>query len=369
MPPSDPPRPPLTDEERRLLTDPAYFAEVAAQGPVVLADRTVENLSIRDQRFTSVEWRGVDFVATNLASTTFTAAQLSQVTFTSCKLEQVVFERCRLADCAFEFGELERLRLTDTSTQRLSLAACVCSDSVIERVEFDSAKDAASSFARLALRETRWQGCEWHGTRFDQPEVNALTVTGGTLAGVTFTDARGRGLLVQGTLIDGLDFVLGTWVALTFDQVYGRCLRLTEVAATGVSLLGCGELVGVAVAGGSVTGLAIDRCPTLGLVGLAHTSIRGLAIADSFLDGAFWQHCSIGEDSTIERAVLAGLSLGESTLDGVTIRDTEFTVSLGIERARIQGLNLEGVRYAPDLEFSDQGVTYGPGARFPGRTH
>ena len=45
-PTMDPPRPPLTDQERLWLTDKKAFAEAAALGPVVLRDRTVEELEI-----------------------------------------------------------------------------------------------------------------------------------------------------------------------------------------------------------------------------------------------------------------------------------------------------------------------------------
>jgi uncharacterized protein YjbI with pentapeptide repeats len=364
-PVKNPPRPPLTDEERRLLIDPAYFAVAAAQGPIVLKDRSVENLEIHAHIFSSVRWTGVDFQSTKFSATIFAAAELSEVTFSSCRFADVVFEHSRLDQCAFELAELERVRLVDSATNKLAFTGCVWKDAVFERCQFESATDLSSTFVHTRLHELHWNACAWHGTRFDHAQVGNVTMTGGSFAGVTFTDAQGSSFLVQSTLVDGLDFVLGTWVALTFDQIHGRSLRLTEVAATGFSLLGCGELVGVAVAGGSVTGLAIDRCPALGLVGLAYTDIRGFTVTDSLIDGAFWQRCSLADDSSIERTVLAGLNLGQSTLDGVTIRDTEFTVALALDMARIQGLSLENIRYAPDLELRSDGVIYGPGARFP----
>jgi hypothetical protein len=175
-------------------------------------------------------------------------------------------------------------------------------------------------------------------------------------------------LLVQDTLVDGLDFVLGSWTALTFDGIRGRSLRLTEVGVTGLSLLACGELVGVAIAGGSVTGLAIDRCPTLGLVSFGQVPIQGLMVSESFIDGAYWQGCSITNDGSIERSCLAGLTLTRSQIHDLAIRDTRFTVGLRLQGAHVERLELERISYAPDLDLRTDGLTYGPGARFPTRT-
>jgi uncharacterized protein YjbI with pentapeptide repeats len=361
-------RPPLTDQERRLLTDPAAFAEAAAMGPVILNDRSVEGLEIHAMAFAAVTWTGVDFQTTKFRATVFTDAELREVTFTGCTLDNVAFERCRLDQCTFDFAELDRVRISDSNVVKLGLSACTCKDTLFERSQFASATDRVGTFTRARWSEVLWIAPEFCGTRFDQAQVDDATITGGTLTGVTFTAAQGRSLLVQGTLIDGVDFVLGTWVALTFDQIRGRSLRLTEVGATALSLLACGELVGVAIAGGSVTGLAIDRCPTLGLIGFSQVPIRGLMVSDTVIDGASWQRCSITDDSSIERTSLAGLDLGQSTLDGVAIRDCEFTIALGLAGASIHGLVLERIRYAPDLDLRADGANYGPGARFPTRT-
>jgi uncharacterized protein YjbI with pentapeptide repeats len=360
-------RPPLTDQERRLLTDPAAFAEAAARGPVILNDRSVDGLEINAMAFAAVTWTGVDFQGTKLRATVFTNAELREVTLTGCTFDDVAFERCRLDQCAFDFAECTGLRISDSNALKVSLSACTCKNTVFERSQFQSATDRASTFARTRWSDVCWSAPEMRGTRFDQAQIEDSTIVGGTLAGVTFTDGKGRSLLVQGTLVDGVDFVLGTWVALTFDQIRGRSLRLTEVSATALSLLACGELVGVAIAGGSVTGLAIDRCPTLGLVGFSQVQMRGLMVSDAVIDGASWQRCSITDDSSIERTSLAGLDLGQSILDGVAIRDCEFTIALGLAGANIHGLVLERVRYAPGLDLRADGANYGPGARFPTR--
>jgi uncharacterized protein YjbI with pentapeptide repeats len=366
MPPNSP-RPPLTEHEQRLLTDPRYFAEVAAKGPVVLQDRSVAELDIREQRLAGLSLVGVDFEGTSFAATTFAQADLRDVTFTTCTFDDVRFEGSQLGHCGLDFGQLDRVRVADCTLVELTLQGCTWKDSVIERSQFSSLVDRGGNFVRSQLRAVRLAASELHGTRFDRTEVEDLTVAGGTVAGVTFSGAKGRGLLIQSALVDGLDFVLGTWVAVTFDQIRGRALRLTEVQATSVSLLGCGELVGVAVAGGGVAGLAIDRCPTLGLVAFSQVRIGSLLISDSFIDGAFWQRCTITDDSSIERTQLAGLDLSHGTVDGLTIRDSEFTVALGLEGASIQRLLLDRITYAPDLELRSDGISYGPGARFPTR--
>jgi uncharacterized protein YjbI with pentapeptide repeats len=367
-PASDSPRPLLTDDERRLLTDPAAFAEAAAKGPVILNDRTVEGLEIRDMVFAAVTWTGVDFRTAKFSATSFAGAELREVTFTYCNFNDVAFENSRLDQCAFDFTELKQVRISDSIAAKLALSACTCKDVVFERSEFDSATDRGSTFARGRWSEVRWKAPEWRATRFDKVQMDDITIAGGTLAGVTFTDARGRGLLVQGTLLDGLDFVLGTWTALTFDGIRGRTLRLTEVGVTGLSLLACGELVGVAIAGGNVTGLAIDRCPTLGLVSFGQVPIRGLMVSDSFIDGAYWQGCTITDDSSIERSALAGLTLTQSKIHDLAIRDTQFTVGLRLEGAHFEGLKLDRISYAPDLDLRTDGLSYGPGAHFPTRT-
>jgi hypothetical protein len=168
-------------------------------------------------------------------------------------------------------------------------------------------------------------------------------------------------------MVDGLDFMLGNWVGVTFDQIRGRCLRMNNVTNTGLSLLACGELVGVVMAGGSVEGMAIDRCPTLGLVSFLEAHIHDLAVSDSYIDGASWQRCRICDGCIIERATIVGLNVRQSTLDGVAIRDTELAADLVLEGARIDGLVLEGVRYAQDLVVRSEGATYGTGARFADR--
>jgi uncharacterized protein YjbI with pentapeptide repeats len=367
-PPSDPPRPQLTDDERRLLTDPAAFAEAAAKGPVIVNDRSVEGLEICDMVFDAVQWIGVDFRMAKFSATRFSGAGLREVTFTYCNLDNVAFENCSLDQCTFDFTELGRVRMSDSKTMTLVMSGCTCKDVVFERSEFESMTDRLSTFTRARWSDVRWKAPEFRGTRFDKIQVEDTLITGGTLVGVTFTDAQGRSLIVQGTLVDGLDFVLGTWTALTFDGIRGRTLRLTEVGVTGLSLLACGELVGVAIAGGNVTGLAIDRCPTLGLVSFGQVPIRGLMVSDSFVDGAYWQGCTITDDSSIERSCLAGLTLTRSQIHDLAIRDTQFTVGLRLEGAHFEGLKLDRISYAPDLDLRTDGLTYGPGARFPTRT-
>lgn len=365
MAPGNPPRPPLTSEEQRLLTDPAYFAQAATHSPVVIRDRSVQGLDIRGQRFVGIRLACVDFQDTSIADSTFAQADLEDVTFATCAFDDVGLEGSQLTGCLFSLAQLARVRIVDSRLCGLTLQDCTWKDSVLERSLLSSLRTLGGSFVRSRFSALRWLMPELRGTRFDRAKVEELIVIGGTLGGVTFTGSQGRGLLVQGTLVDGLDFVLGTWAALTFDQIRGRALRLTCVDATGVSLLGCGELVGVAVAGGRVEGLAIDRCPTLGLVALGQVTIGSLMISDSFIDGAFWQRCTLAADSSIARARLAGLDLAHSTVDGLAISDTEFTVALGLQDASIQGLQLDRIAYAPDLELRADGVSYGPGARFP----
>jgi uncharacterized protein YjbI with pentapeptide repeats len=366
-PASDQPRPPLTDDERRLLTDPAAFAEASAKGPVVLNDRTIEGLEIRDMVFAAVTWIGVDFRMAKLSATNFASAELREVTFSHCTFDDVAFENSRLDQCSFDFAELKQVRISDSNVVKWVLSGCTCKDMVFERSEFESVTDRLSTFGRGRWSEVRWKAPDLRGTRFDKVQVEETTIAGGTLTGVTFTDSRGRSLLVQGTIIDGLDFVLGTWTALTFDGIRGRTLRLTQVGVTGLSLLACAELVGVAISGGGVTGLAIDRCPTLGLVSFGHIPIRGLMVSDSFIDGAYWQGCAITDDSSIERSCLAGLTLTRSQIHDLAIRDTQFTVALRLEGAHFERLRLERISYAPALDLRTDGLTYGPGARFPTR--
>jgi uncharacterized protein YjbI with pentapeptide repeats len=344
------------------------LAQAAAKGPVIVNDRSVEGLEIRDMVFAAVQWIGVDFRMAKLSATRFTGAALREVTFSYCNLDNVAFESCRLDQCTFDFAELGRVRLSDSKAVTLVLSGCTGKDVVFERSEFESATDRASTFTRARWSDVRWKAPEFRGTRFDKLEVEDTLITGGTLAGVTFTAAQGRGLILQGTLVDGLDFVLGAWTALTFDGIRGRALRLTEVGVTGLSLLACGELVGVAIAGGSVTGLAIDRCPTLGLVSFGQVPIRGLMVSDSFIDGAYWQGCTISDDSSIERSCLAGWTLTRSRILDLTLRDTQFTVGLRLEGAHVEGLKLERISYAPGLDLRTDGLSYGPGARFPTRT-
>lgn len=315
--------------------------------------------------FAAVSWIGVDFRMAKLSATRFAGAELREVTFTYCNFNDVAFEHSRLDQCAFDFTELNHVRISDSNAAKLALSACTCKDVVFERSEFESATDRASTFARARWSEVRWKAPEWRATRFDKVQIDDATIAGGTLAGVTFTDAQGRGLLVQGTLVDGLDFVLGTWTALTFDGIRGRTLRITEVGVTGLSLLACGELVGVAIAGGNVAGMAIDRCPTLGLVSFGQVSIGNLMVTDSFIDGAFWQGCTIADNSSIERSCLAGLDLFRSSVDGLVIRDTQLTTVLRLQEAQVQGLVLERVSYAPNLVVRADGLSYGPGDRFP----
>jgi uncharacterized protein YjbI with pentapeptide repeats len=367
-PTSDNPRPLLTDDERRLLTDSVAFTEAAAKGPVILNDRTVEGLELSAMVFSAVRWTGVDFRMTKFFAITFAAAELREVTFTQCNLDNVTVDNSRLDECTFDFAEIKRMRISDSIVTRLVLSTCTCKDTVFERSEFESTVDRSSTFTRGRWSEVRWKAPELRGTRFEKLQVEDATIAGGTLVGVTFTDARGRSLLVQDTLIDGLDFVLGSWTGLTFDRIRGRCLRLTEVGVTGLSLLACGELVGMAIAGGSVAGLAIDRCPTLGLVSFGHVPIQGLLVSDSFIDGAYWQDCAITNDGSIERSCLAGLTLTRSQIHDFAIRDTQFTVGLRLEGAHVERLVLDRISYAPDLDLRTDGLTYGPGARFPTRT-
>jgi uncharacterized protein YjbI with pentapeptide repeats len=247
----------------------------------------------------------------------------------------------------------------------LSFSVCECANTSFTNSEFRGFTDRISAFAQAHWANLRLVDPRLRGTHFRGAQVEDTTITGGVLSEVTFSDVRGRGLLLQATLVDGLDFVLGIWVALTFEGIRGRSLRLTEVHATGVSLLGCGELVGVAIAGGAVTGLAVDRCPTLGLVSLAKLPIKDLSVSRSSIDGAAWHDCTITDESSFTDAKFAGLNLSGSTLDSVVIRDTEFAVWLGLESTRISGLVLDRIRYVPGLEIRADGVDYGPGARFP----
>lgn len=361
------PRPPLTDEERHLLTDPAALAAATAKAPVVLADRTVDNLEIRGQSFSKVKWSGVDFRNARIAATRFGQAELDQVSFDACSFEDVAFEQTRLRRCNLQSADIRRLHFSCVSASELVMSACICKQVVIQDSEFQSFEDRASVFANPELRRVRWLAPQWRGTRFEHAQVDDVSMVGGVLGGVTFTEGRGRGLLVQDALVDVLDFVLGTWVALTFGRIHGRSLRLTEVDTTALSLLDCGELVGVAIAGGKVAGLAIDRCPTLGLVSFGKVAIRGLGVSDSFIDGAYWQGCTVTDDSNIERSCLAGLTLTQSQIRALAIRDTQFTVGLRLEGAHVEGLKLERISYAPDLELRTDGLRYGPGERFPTR--
>lgn len=361
----DPPRPPLTDEERLWLTDKAAFAQAAARGPLVLHDRTVEDLEITDQAFAGVTWDGVDFLQTRFDRTTFVASHLRDVVFADCRFEDVTWSRCRFDHCELESAELEAVRMADCKAEGLAFSCCEGTNTELINDEFRAFTDHIGNYNQARWQNLRLVEPSLQGSRFTEARVEDTTIVGGTLEDVTFSDSQGRGLLLHATFVDGLDFVLGTWVAITCDGISGRSLRVTDVEATGLSLLGCDAFVGLAIAGGAVTGLAVDRCPMLGLLSLAKVDIRSMLISRSFIDGAAWHDCTIGDDSSISEAKLAGLNLGGSTLDAVALRDTELAVWLGLEGTRIQGLVLERLRYTPGLEMRADGVDYGPGARFP----
>ena len=361
----DPPRPSLTDQERLWLTDKAAFAKAAALGPVVLRDRTVEELEITDQNFVAITWEGVDFVQSRFTRTTIVNSQLREVTFANCRFEDVAWSRCRFECCELESAELQEVRVADCTGEGLAFSCCECTKVDFTNDEFRGFTDHIGNYNQVHWQNLRLVDPSLSGTRFLEAQVEDTTIVGGTLADVTFSDSQGRGLLLQATFVDGLDFVLGSWVALTCDGLRGRSLRLTDVQATGLSLLGCDAFVGVAIAGGSVTGLAVDRCPMLGLLSLAKVQIRGLLVTLSFIDGAAWHDSTITDDSSFTDAKFAGLNLSGSTLDSVVIRNTEFAVWLGLESTRMSGLVLDRIRYAPGLEVRADGVDYGPGARFP----
>ena len=77
---------------------------------------------------------------------------------------------------------------------------------------------------------------------------------------------------------------------------------------------------------------------------------------------------TITDSNSIERSCLAGLTLTQSKIHQLVIRDTQFTVGLRLEGAHFEGLVLERISYAPDLDLRTDGLSYGPGARFPTRT-
>jgi uncharacterized protein YjbI with pentapeptide repeats len=93
---------PLTDEERRVLTDPAALGEK----PLQLTDRLVADLQIPAITFQHARIRDVDFQGVEIRGAQFRDTHLEGVSFKECEIATTTFAGGTFSRCSFEDVQL-----------------------------------------------------------------------------------------------------------------------------------------------------------------------------------------------------------------------------------------------------------------------
>jgi uncharacterized protein YjbI with pentapeptide repeats len=352
-------RPALTEEERNLLT-------ADSQEPFRIEDRAVDRSQIPAVLLQGIQLQGVDFSDVRFSGTIFRDVLLENVTFEDCQFDGVAFEDTTILRSKLSTSNLRDVRFARCTFDVVTTEICSARGGTLEGCLLTSWTDTAGLFEKARWSELQIVDSQLTGTKLSGVEFEEVTITGGSVKGVSLSQAAGHGVLMADTNIDGLEVMLGSLAGLTFERVSGRGIHLTDAQLRGLSFLRCAELLDVAISGGRVDGFAVDNCRTLALLTAGYTSIENLLIDRTSLSGVYLRKSTIAGDSRIDRSTLDGLDFEASGLDGVTISESTIANTLGLVGARISGLALEAVQFAPGLDIVDDGVTYGDGERFPG---
>jgi uncharacterized protein YjbI with pentapeptide repeats len=353
---------PLTDEERRALTDPAALGGK----PLQLTDRLVADIEIPALALERAALRDVDFEGVELKGTRFSTARLERVSFVRCAMDGVSFEKSALSewsmedtilrDVRFQGCQLQRGRTTRVESEKLTLDDCV-----VGQLEDDHGEYRGLSFRRVKVVAPAWKR-----TRIEGGRIEDTTVEGGKLEGVSLTETPVHGLGLRGIELRNVDFLYGEVSGLDVEAARGGPLGFLELKCRGLhvkasdfSILSLGSV--------ELVGAVVEDCHDLRLFTLAHSQVEGLRVVRCGLQGTSFRESRVFGKSELEACIIAGLDLEGTRVEGLALRRSTIDGPVTAPKAAFSGLELEEVRYGPGYRLLDQGATYEKGSRFPAK--
>ncbi|HTT70140.1 MAG TPA: pentapeptide repeat-containing protein, partial [Anaeromyxobacteraceae bacterium] len=181
---------------------------------------------------------------------------------------------------------------------------------------------------------------------------------------VAVSESEVRALSVRGSRIQGLEFLFGSIAGMDLEGLTGGPLVLCDLSFQAVKLASC-RLIGLTLSGARGDGFTFEKCPTLRMLMVSGSELRGLRFSECTLRGPSLRE-SVLAGTRFERCALAGLDLEESRLDGLVVSDTELDEVLDGAASSLRGLVLERVRYGARYRLHDDGASY-EGNRFERR--
>ncbi len=354
----------LTPEEAALLTDPQALARARAQGPVRIADRNVSGIEIPAITFELVTFDNVSFSFVEFTGTRFRNSEFRSVTFDTCQFRTTTFHTCHLMELTTTSCDFEDTKLVRSNVERWSSLGCRFSDSNWQACTLAGWADQGGLLESPTWNEMSLVAPEWEGTKFSKPQLERVQFRGGKFTSVSMVESAASGLSWAGTVIEGLELLLGDFGGVSFEQVTGIGLRIVEANCRGVGLLNCPRLAGVTVTGGECHGLVIQGCPQLSMLTLGYATVHSLILEACRVSGAYFNYSHLLSEHHIIGCEIDGLDFEDSEVEHLSIQSTSISTHLRVVNARFSGLTLRDVSYK-QLEVEADGAAYQGGDMFP----
>jgi uncharacterized protein YjbI with pentapeptide repeats len=359
-------RPDLSSEERAILTNIEDYRRATQHGPFRLANRSIAGIELPAIDFAGAEFTEIDFSSTRFTGTRFTRSALRGVRFDACEFSGAAFTVCDADDLGFVNCEVERVDVAGTSIRKLFIEDCTVSGGTWSDMQIDEFSATRTTFVSPAwidvvCRGARWRRCTLRGARLQH-----VAFEEGELTQTSIVDAVASGLEFRGTVIQGMELMLGVLEGLRFEAVSGGGIHVADAACKAVQLVLCENVTGVTVSGGECGLVFVDRCKYLSLLTIGHTRLGGLSLVESAITGLTIRSVRLTGDCIVWGCVLDGLDCEGSDVRGLNVMNTLIETLLRVPRARFSGLRLQFVQYSPSLEIDAEGTVYTDGDSFPG---
>ncbi len=356
---------PLTDEERRSLTDTGALAHASAAGGLRLEGRIVSGIAIPDLVFERAVFRDVDFQEVELAGTRFRGARLEGVSFSECQLDATVFEESELARCAIQRSQLVKARLERCQVRDLQTTLCEFRELAVEECRIEGWKDERGEFARPLFRRMTVAAPAWDRTRMSYARFDQVIFGGGRLERVALSENQAKGLAFRDVTLGGLEILFGDLDEVLFERLGGHSLVLGDLSARSVRIA-ASELAHLTLSGVRAASVVLDACPSLASLMVMYSELNGLHASKCGLTDLAIRHSHVAGPSALQACQIAGLDLEESRIEDLSIADSSFEGAVHLPKATLQRLRLERVIYGDSVEVIDDGAVY-EGDAFPGK--
>lgn len=328
-------RSPLTDDERRLLSDSARCGE---QGAPSLAARLVTDVAV-----SAIDWSS-SWAQALIERATFVGCRFRGLDLSGAKCREVTFERCKFEGCRYDGAVFEACRfiaceLTESRLEGTSLHDCRFVESELSELMLDGVRLDGVHTARGRLAHVRLSECMVHFWELVGTSVESVRLTLCEVGRMALTGCETTQLAILGGSYGSFELTGGTLNDLGFASAQLATLQLGELTDATRLRVNESHVRALSLEGNTISDLYLWR-----------SELQRLSVSGGSYEGWITE-CTVGSGSRIADAELSAFFWDGTSAVDLTFSRVQLRRFLCARGARFTGMKLEGLRYSEGFEL------------------